>query len=92
VRLGNAHSWSTCLVESGCHRHSEHADRFPNDRACTMARTLRDVLEHHKSLVHWNAFVSDVVQTHLPRARLGLPPRRIRSVPNKLDQFVEGSV
>lgn len=87
VRLGNTHRWSTCLVESGCHVHSEHAPQFPKDQACSIAHNLRDVIQHHQSLEKWDAFVTDVVSHQIPRIRLGLPPRRIRSVPTRLDQI-----
>lgn len=70
VRTGRRHGWSTCLVETGCHRERD-TPHFPRDVADLIAANVQDLANSHPTTV--KEVVSDLMRDVVHCAPYGRP-------------------
>ena len=70
VRTGQKHGWSTCLVETGCHREQD-TRHFPNDVADMIASNVQDLTNSRPNTVR--DVISDVMRDVVRHAPHGRP-------------------
>jgi len=106
IRTGVRQGWTTCLVESGCHRLDQHGKLYPADVADMVAQSVGDLAAKQHAAGDIRDFVRDLLRTAFRYAPLphDLPswlarrletlpttlPRRVRSHPADLHALGEG--
>ena len=83
ITVANANQWSSCLVESGCHRASDRTSC--NVSLSTVAGSVHDLIGQRN--IHFLDLVKLVLGKTCRSLRTSLPPRRIRSCPSRLDDL-----